>query len=214
MEQYDLKFFADVYCKFNDIQYYVNDNITHNRDACKRDSSDAMMVQRDLLYNNIIITNDNVMDSIMQLVSEHHVWLNWGYNEFNDTVDEKGLLGVILGLIRFQPPKTKHELSNSGKKRWAHSLGSLLNYCGLGNTKSNYNRHIQKTLSELVYSLKERNADIYSHCLEEAYLELENNLKRSREQFANDVQIYALRQGEKKTAELIITHIYNLSTQE
>ena len=150
---HDLKFFADVYCKLKDVSYHVEDNYNYNLNSCARSSNDNFMQDRQNILKNISdIVYNPVELNISDLVEEHELWQSWGEeNIYND--DQKQLLGVILGLIRFAPPKTYKKMSNNtGKERWAHSEGSLLNYCGLGNS-NNPNRHLRDAILELTRSL-------------------------------------------------------------
>ena len=151
---YDLKFFADMHCKLADLSLHLNDNYWYNIDQCMRGEDEPHMVARRDVINSVSnIWGNHVNPGLSDLVKEHELWDVWGESNIGDNVRQQTLLGVVLGLIRFEPPKNTKKTSNrSGKERWAHSEGSLLNYCGFGSGTSP-NRHIRNVLCELVNSM-------------------------------------------------------------
>ena len=151
---YDLKFFADMYCKFEDLNLHLNDNYWYNIDQCMRDEDEPHMVTRKNIVDGLRDIKDNSINmGLSDLVQEHELWEAWGRKNIGYNKYQQELFGVVLGLIRFEPPKnTKKTSTRSGKVRWAHSEGSLLNYCGFGNGTSP-NRHIRNILCDLVSSM-------------------------------------------------------------
>ena len=141
-----------MYCKLRDLNTHLLDNYYYNVDQCMRGEDEPYIVARqDILTAFDRIEHEHILNGLAVLVEEHELWDTWGrLNIGNDNLYQKELFGVVLGLIRFSPPKTNKQSSNgSGKERWAHSEGSLLHYCGFGNS-NNPNRHIRPVLERLV----------------------------------------------------------------
>ena len=133
-QTHDLKFLVDLHTKIQNIHDQVVDNI-HFNSRCNRDTEN-LPYQNDW-ENRFFLMKEKVWEDISIEVENHPVW-EWASQLKGIRGD---LLGLIVGSIRFTPPKTNITSNDSGRERWAHSIGALLTFCGLNDRNNNQKQY-------------------------------------------------------------------------
>ena len=152
-QTYDLKFLVDFHTKVYNLVEQIEDNINYNIRYHRN--------LEDLEYQNdwndeVERMREKLLSHISKEVENHPVW-EWA-SQLNGIRGD--LLGLIVGSIRFWPPKINVTSQDSGRERWAHSVGALLTFCGLNSGKQYHNNsQILKYIRDQVFILiKEGNS--------------------------------------------------------
>ena len=147
LQLYDLKFLVDLNTKFYNILDQIDNNISYNV-QCSRNPESMSLQDTWMANTNEIMAK--LYYNVDTLIPNHPVW-EWasqlrGING--------GTLGLIVGAIRFWPPKVNVVSSENSRERWAHSIGALLTFCGLSMNKTYHNNsHILEYITEQVHIL-------------------------------------------------------------